>query len=333
MADAGGLKPRIRRLLVDAGMFVDADFWAIALYSGPSPVDLRPAGDGPILGAADVSDAPAVFVADPFMIPSDTTWHMFFEVFNRATDRGEIAVATSHDGLAWAYEQIVLAEPYHLSYPHVFAWRGEHYMVPETMSQRRVYLYRARDYPAGWEVDAVLLEDLPCNDASLFRHGGRWWMLVETSDTTHFDTLRLYGADDLHGPWTQHPASPVVKGDATAARPAGRVVSHDGRLVRYAQDCSTIYGERVFAFEILELDAHVYRERLIRDQPVLEPSLRAWNDLGMHHIDAHEVAPGRWLACVDGRPRVGLRRWPRIAAAQRPARHSRSRSNAPPRRT
>jgi hypothetical protein len=36
---------------------------------------------------------------------------------------GEIGLATSEDGLKWDYKQVVLNEPFHLSYPYVFEWQ------------------------------------------------------------------------------------------------------------------------------------------------------------------------------------------------------------------
>lgn len=320
---------------MDAGVFVDGDFWAIAMYSGSSPLDLRPAPGVPlpVLGARHVTDVEAEFVADPFLLPSPEGWHLFFEVMNRATGRGEIAVATSPDGLAWTYRQVVLAEPYHLSYPYVFTWQGEHYLVPETSTREDVLLYRARRFPTEWEAAGVLLSGLPFSDSSLFRHAGRWWLLTETASDLRSDTLRLYSAEELLGPWREHPQSPVVEGDATSARPAGRVVAHDGRLVRYAQDCATVYGARVRAFEILELTPTTYRERPALDRPLLEPEGHGWNGMGMHQVDPHELAPGRWLACVDGRPVPGPQRPPELLRVQRPIlRHRRWRSSATPRR-
>lgn len=319
-------KDALKDLLVATGLFVRSDYWAIAAYQGRSPLHLAPAAHAPVpvLGARDVTDADAEFVADPFMVPvPGAGWHLFFEVMNRATGRGEIAVAASSDGVTWTYGQVVLAEPHHLSYPQVVACAGEHYMVPETSAERRVMLYRAVDYPTVWERAEDLLTGLPFNDATVFQHDGRWWMLAETAEGLRFDTLRLYSADTLPGPWSEHPASPVVKGDATTARPAGRVVRHDGRLVRFAQDCATDYGKRVRAFAIETLNASQYRERPLGT--VLEPAEVGWNDQGMHQVDAHELAPGQWLACVDGRPVPGLRRTPaaRIPVRQRPRRHRR----------
>jgi hypothetical protein len=112
------------------------------------------------------------------------------------------------------------------------------------------------------------------------------------------DTLRLYGADALHGPWHEHPCSPLRVGEPGHARPGGRVIVDDrGRLLRFTQDCRRRYGEALSAFEIVELDAAHYRERPLGR--VLGPG-QGWNALGMHQLDAHRRADGRWLACVDG---------------------------------
>src|SRR5262249_34417850 len=58
--------------------------WAIGLYTGESPLQLRPAPGtrNPVLTRSDVTDVPAVFVADPFLLRTSGVWHMFFEVLN-----------------------------------------------------------------------------------------------------------------------------------------------------------------------------------------------------------------------------------------------------------
>ena len=115
------------------------------------------------------------------------------------------------------------------------------------------------------------------------------------------DKLLLHFAPALTGPWTEHPASPIVDGNIHLARPAGRVVSMDGRLFRFAQDDGPKYGRQVFAFEITELDETTYREVPVGDRPVLAGSGSGWNRDKMHHLDAHELAPNQWIACVDGK--------------------------------
>jgi len=84
-------------------------------------------------------------------------------------------------GLRWDYQRSVLAEPFHLSYPHVFEWNSDFYMIPESYQAGAVRLYRAEEFPFRWGFVANLLEGPVFLDSSVFRHDGRWWMLTETS--------------------------------------------------------------------------------------------------------------------------------------------------------
>jgi len=274
--------------------------WSIGIYRGDSLGDLAPVGDGPVLTRDDVDDVVATYVADPFLARDRDTWHMFFEVYNWRANKGEIAVASSDCGDRWRYRGIVLAEDFHLSYPYVFEHDGEWWMVPETVQAREVRLYRARSFPHGWTHVATLLEGDELLDSSLFRHGGRWWLLAAARTRRDDDTLRLYHAARLDGPWREHPQSPVVAGDPARARPAGRVLVADDRLVRFAQDCSRAYGEAVRAFEIIELTAGRYAERPLQDRAFLGPGGSSWNAGGMHHVDVQPAPDGGFVAAVDG---------------------------------
>jgi hypothetical protein len=71
--------------------------WAISIYSGDSPFDLKPFNnmDNPVLTANNVTDIEALFVADPFIVFKDGQYYMFFEVFNKKDMQGDIAYATS----------------------------------------------------------------------------------------------------------------------------------------------------------------------------------------------------------------------------------------------
>jgi hypothetical protein len=114
------------------------------------------------------------------------------------------------------------------------------------------------------------------------------------------DSLRLYFAEDLMGPWIEHPASPIVEGDARKARPAGRVLVLADKIIRFAQNCVPAYGTQVRAFEISALTTRDYVETENQNSPILTASGKGWNETGMHHIDPHLLGEGQWLACVDG---------------------------------
>jgi hypothetical protein len=280
--------------------------WSIGIYTGDSPFQLRAPTNktNPVLTAAEVTDVSAEFVADPFMLHSDGRWYMFFEVLNRDTQRGEIGLATSDNAFIWTYQQIVLKEPFHLSYPYVFEWQGVRYMIPETLGASALCLYRADDFPTRWSLQQKLIEG-PHADPSIVRFADLWW-LFDCSRPYEHDALRLYFARDLDGPWREHPRSPLITNDKCRARPAGRILVIDGHVIRFAQDCVPEYGTRVRAFEIKELTRDTYLEVEHANSPVLSPSEQGWNALGMHHIDAHRQDDGNWIACVDGRLGVHL---------------------------
>lgn len=274
--------------------------WSIGILAGPSPLELAPVPGvaSPVLAREQVTDVRAGFVADPFLVRHESGWLLFFEVLSCATGCGEIGLAESRDGFAWEYRRIVLREPFHLSYPHVFAHDGAHYMTPESLEAGSIRLYRARRFPEEWELVRELVPGRFV-DPSVIQAEGRWWLFAGDANGRH-DTLRLFVAEDLTGPWREHPRSPLIRRNGRRARPAGRLCRWQDRLVRFAQDCRPYYGRGVRAFEILELTPDRYREREAPESPVLGPGA-GWNAAGMHHLDPQPDGQGGWIAAVDGR--------------------------------
>ncbi len=252
----------------------------------------------PVMSARDVTDVAAEFVADPFMVRRGSTWYLFFEVMEKDTHRGSIAVATSPDGRSWTYGRIVLREPFHLSYPYVFEDGSDVYMVPETYEAGAVRLYRAVNFPYDWKLERTLLSGKPFVDSSFVKYRGRWWMFTSTPENNE---LLLYFAASLEGPWVAHPKSPVVRGNSRISRPGGRVLAMEDHVIRFAQDDEKVYGKQVFAFAVNRLDETSYEESPVGDGPVAGPSGSGWNRDRMHTVDAHPIAPDHWIACVDGK--------------------------------
>lgn len=272
--------------------------WKIAIYEGPTLFMLAPVAGAVALSRHDLADIDAGFVADPFWVQKDGLWHLFFEIMDRRTGKGVIGCATSADLAEWSYRGVVLEDEHHLSYPHVFEDSGRWLMVPESQTAGAVRLYEAVDFPRGWRWRTTLLAGDVLLDATPFRHNGLWWLFTETGPHLRSDTLRLFGARELDGPWSEHPMSPIIRGDPRRARPAGRVVAFEGRVFRFAQDCADEYGTGIEAFEILALDPRHYLERPLGR--VLGPDANGAFANGMHHIDALPFKGG-WIACVDGR--------------------------------
>lgn len=271
--------------------------WSIGLYRGVDPWSIapEPGVDPRIVTAETITDVAADFVADPFCHVVGDRTYLFFEIWNRERAKGEIACASSPDLTEWRYEGVALREPFHLSYPCVFAASGELFMIPETREARSVRLYRADRFPLRWRFVTELLRG-DFADATPFHHRGRWWLFVHRG----LDELRLYSALEPDGTFAEHPASPLVAGNRRVSRPAGRLLEHGGRIFRFAQDAWPNYGSSVRVLEVDRLSESEYLEHELPKSPILQASGEGWNALGMHHVELLPRPGGTWKAIVDG---------------------------------
>jgi len=271
--------------------------WTVGILTGRSPFDLSvPAGiSNPVLTAAAVTDFDADIVAHPFLVVNDSRYYLFCTVKYGPRDEGGIGLAESPDGLHWTYRQMVIKEPFVLSYPYVFKWQDDYYMVPEAHTESAVRLYRATNFPIEWTYEGDLITGDHFISASLAHFQDRWWMFVSPEGNR---SLRLFYSPDLKGPWTEHPLSPIVKDNPDIARPGGRVIEIDGTLYRMGQDCDPTYGNQLHAFRITEISPTTYSEEMI-EPALVSATSQGWNSDAMHHVDLHQVDDERWIAAVD----------------------------------
>jgi hypothetical protein len=213
--------------------------WSIGLLSGPAPDRLAPMFRHPVVTPDMVTDVLAQLVADPFILRHRGQWCMFFEILPKGGKRGVIGLSTSLDLAHWRYEQVVLSADIHLSYPHLLRSGDDVFMVVETLGRGCVSLYRATAFPHEWRFEAPPLDGQHA-DPTVFRYDGTWWMFTCPCPYEH-DRLNLFHADTLTGPRQVHAANPLVVDDPARARPAGQVVSHGGRLLRFAQNCVPVH--------------------------------------------------------------------------------------------
>ncbi|GGI46615.1 hypothetical protein GCM10008018_17980 [Paenibacillus marchantiophytorum] len=251
----------------------------------------------PTLQCTDVTDVEAEFVADPFLVAYGSTYYVFFEVLNKQSERGEIAVAVSTDGEEWHYERVVLKENFHLSYPYIFAHENDYYMLPESSDAGGVFLYRATQFPYSWEKGKQLLSG-PYVDPTLFYYNEKWWIFVGSKDGRN---LYLFYSNRIDGEWVGHTQNPIIRNDLHISRPAGRVFSHDGEIYRFTQDGVPSYGKMVKAARIKKLNETEYEEEIIEPCMLTGSELEgSWRKDGMHHIDHLQMKDNKWLIAVDG---------------------------------
>lgn len=242
------------------------------------------------------------FWADPFPIRREGEHFIFLEEYLYSRGRGHISVMQIRRDGTRSKPSPVLEQPYHLAYPFLFEWKGELFMIPETVENRQIEMYRCIDFPDKWKLESVVMKDVEAVDATVVQINGRWWMFTNVAQEGAVDwddELALFHASDPLGPWTPHRKNPV-KTDVRSSRPAGGIFRMNGELYRPAQDCSESYGHSISINRILQIDASNYEESCVsKILPNWAPGL-----VGTHTINA---ASG--LTVIDGRRRRKKFRW------------------------
>jgi len=257
------MAPRLSRMVtkyaaskVEAAL--NSDQWALAYRFRSGPSD----SNNTLYRFKNLVPPKDRFWADPFAIKSGENYYVFIEEYPYQTAKGHISVIELDRKGVVSGPRKVLERDYHLSYPFVFMWNGEYYMVPESAANKTVELYRAKTFPFVWELEKVLMTDVRAKDATLAEIDGTWWMFVSISEQSIPDELYLFSALSPLGPWTPHKRNPV-KSDVRGSRPAGALFEWNGEVYRPAQDSSGRYGYAISINRVTQLDHEGFREEQV----------------------------------------------------------------------
>lgn len=254
----------------------------------------------PLAQTAVLRPPDSAFWADPFLLRRGSRTWVLFEELPFATNRGHIsALEIDRSGRPIGETEVVLREPWHLSFPFLWHEGGRDFMIPESANSRELALYEFVGEGKPWRRRATLVSGMRLADASVVRHEGRLWMFATGGDAGAFmdDALHVFWADAIEGPWHPHALNPV-KVDASSSRPAGSPWVADGTLYRAVQDCSSTYGSRVRCMRVVRLTPEEFDEETVEGWAPLEfDSSRPWhtfNTVGDMFVIDRLVRVPRW---------------------------------------
>ena len=202
--------------------------------------------------------------ADPFVVSRDGVHTIFIEEKTNARRDGFISVMQINAQGVATRPKSIIERPYHMSYPFVFEYQQQWYMVPETANGNVIEVYRCEQFPDRWEHSHHLLENIEAYDTTLLEYQGRWWLFALVNTNKHLreisSELHIFHADNpLATDWQPHPRNPVVT-DIRSARPAGRFFEFNGKLYRPSQNCGVRYGYGMKFNRVVELTTENYEE-------------------------------------------------------------------------
>lgn len=241
---------------------------------------------------------PFIFLADPFVIQDEDNYYIFFEEFSSKMNStwGDIGVIKSSDLVEWEYLGTVLDEPFHLSFPNVFLWNDQWYMIPETGGANEIRIYSTENFPYDWKYQCTLIKDLKLSDPILI-FGDDIYLLGMNIRT---QTLEMYMSEDLFSHWELHPSSPIRVGSDSDIRPAGRPLYYNNELYYFIQDHTEGYGTGVISYKIDSISSTFFQDTRLDDNPLLYKNGSGWASNGMHHFSCIHLNDSSFFCVTDG---------------------------------
>ncbi len=174
-------------------------------------------------------------IADPFIINE----YIFAELMKE--DKGVICVAKNNTN-SLVFTPII-EENYHISYPYVFTYYNNWYMIPESYKSGKIYLYKSINFPYNWEKIGNII-DIDGIDSIPFMINNRWYIFTTSEETQ--ENMLFSTANFPIGPWNLVKTSVLPKG----YRGGGQVIYKQGMVILPIQPLSKIYGTRLELYKV-----------------------------------------------------------------------------------
>lgn len=245
--------------------------------------------DSDLLSFQRIPYSDTFWYADPILVSYGGKEYLFMESFDMRTQLGSIACAAFDEDGKLSEPRVILQEPYHMSFPMVFAWKDALYMIPETSENGSLNLYRCEGDIYQW----TLAASFPTKDP-----------LVDTVVTAcHDDRVELLSSaisDDrwFQYRWQKFALVPEEDGFRLeedgqfnagaeyryADRMAGTVVRQKDRVILPTQESTEIeYGINLLLKDFTEKDiAHMPVLKKVTVDQILLPDVAQKDQIGVH---------------------------------------------------
>ena len=89
------------------------------------------------------------FIADPFLFKYNNDYYAFFESWDY--NYGTICCSKLDSEYNFTNIEKCLDLKFHLSFPCIFEYKNNIYMIPETGAKKSILLYKCLEFPKKWK--------------------------------------------------------------------------------------------------------------------------------------------------------------------------------------
>jgi hypothetical protein len=234
-----------------------------------------------------IKNPPNRFFADPFVVTKNDRTICYVEDYCYKQKKACITAIEIVDNKNYMILGPVIEESFHTSFPFLFEYRQELFMVPETTESNSIRLYKCMDFPLKWEFQKDILIDCSAVDSMIFEHEERWWLLTNMAtkgNTDHGSQLFAFYSDHpFSNEWIAHDLNPLVFNSANGRN--GGILDIESKFpvrVRQKQSFNS-YGCGLTLARITEITPSSFSEQEIGQiLPNFFPKIK-----GCHHIHSN----------------------------------------------
>lgn len=220
------------------------------------------------------------WAADPMLVRDKEDTYVFVELYDYKLRRGTIGYCKLCEDESSEWKQVIV-EDYHMSYPFVFSYNEDWYMIPETSGAGELTLYKALDFPDKWTKEKIIRTSVSWVDTTLWKDTDGWIAFSEDIKEDTFD-YRMHLDDDFN--IMDIITLPKRENEL---RCGGQIFRLGDYIIRVTQDCKEKYGGALL-FRFFEDETLQYECNIIR----IEPEELVFNTAlyldGMHTYSAND---------------------------------------------
>jgi len=223
------------------------------------------------------------FLADPFIIEHNKENYIFVEEYNLEIKKGVVSVYKIFKNNSQRVG-VAIEENFHLSFPFIFEYESNYFMVPETSDAKEIRIYKCEEFPLKWKHEKSIFKNIRSADPIIFKHNNLWWLMTSFSNTGHGieSELQIFYSENgpLTNQWISFKKNPVIIDPALGRN--GGFLKQNNKIFRVAQSFGfNTYGKNIHIQEIITLNQDNFVEKNFA-RINLEFSE---NLIGMHHLN------------------------------------------------
>ena len=206
--------------------------------------------------------------ADPFFIKRNKKHYIFFEDYDIKKKIGAISCVELNKNNSIKFHKNIIKEKFHLSFPFLFKFNNELYLIPETSVDKSIKLYKCTKFPNKWVFVKNLINDINCVDTIIFKHQKFWYLLtcMMSKKNIYNKLVGYYSKNPIEVKWNIIKKFPLVS-EYNGGRNGGIIHDSLKNIYRVGQiQLPGRYGYGHTINRLIKISKDNYKEQCLKNQ-------------------------------------------------------------------